>query len=279
MPEISPRGPDSRARDSSQSDGRPKCMAGTIRTLCRWFAVGLLCLLPGTGCSGPRPELVHLDSMVVVPAGSFLMGVDHPLPDEEGPQHAVYLTPFRIDTHEVTNTRYQRCVEDGACQEPKDLRYYADPSYADHPVVFVSWFDAVDYCEWAGRRLPSEAEWEKAARGDQALIFPWGNTLQRDRLNADNRVGATLPVGRFPEGSSPYGALDMAGNVWEWVDDWFEPYPGSTFNSEFFDRKYKVVRGGSWNHPAEDARTDHRDIAHPARTMAVVGFRCASSME
>jgi len=213
---------------------------------------------------------------VLIPAGTFLMGILRPYPNDEGPQHDVYLQAYRIDRCEVTNAEYRQCVVAGACSEPADLRPYADPGFADHPVVFVTWYNARDYCRWRGKRLPTEAEWEKAARGDDGRSFPWGNVLLRDRLNADNRFGGTTRVGSFPSGASPYGALDMAGNVWEWVDDWFEPYPGSTFRSDLFGQKYKVVRGGSWNHPAEDARTFHRDVAHPARAIRVVGFRCAA---
>ena len=214
---------------------------------------------------------------ILIPAGTFLMGISRPHPDDEGPQHDVYLQAYRIDRCAVTNDEYRQCVAAGACSEPADLRAFADPGFGDHPVVFISWYNARVYCRWLGKRLPTEAEWEKAARGDDGRSFPWGNEMLRDRLNADNRFGGTTRVGSFPSGASAYGVLDMAGNVWEWVDDWFVPYPGSTFHSDLFGQKYKVVRGGSWNHPAEDARTFHRDIAHPGRTIRVVGFRCAVS--
>lgn len=218
---------------------------------------------------GPRED------MVAVPAGSFSMGIDGPPVEDDTPRHRVDLPSFWIDKYEVTNDGYRKCVEDAACTEPQDLRYYQDPFYADHPVVFVTWYEARNYCRWDGKRLPSEAEWEKAARGPQGLIYPWGNQLNLRRLNADGRFGGTQPVESHPAGASPYGALDMAGNVWEWVADWYAAYPGSAFVSDFFGQKYKVVRGGSWNHPALDARTYHRDIASPHRALAVVGFRCA----
>lgn len=205
------------------------------------------------------------------------MGITRPRPDDEGPEQRIALKTYWIDRHEVTNADYRRCVEVGRCPEPADLRFYGEPRLANHPVVFVSWYAARDYCHWRGARLPSEAEWEKAARGEGGRTYPWGDELLRDRLNADQRLGGTSPVGSFPEGASPYGAVDVAGNVWEWVDDWYDAYPGSTFRSDLFGQKYKVVRGGSWNHPAEDARTFHRDLAHPARTIGVVGFRCVAS--
>ncbi len=217
--------------------------------------------------------------MVLIPAGAFLMGISRDHPDDEGPQQEVYLGAYWIDRYEVTNAGYRQCVATGACSEPADLRYYDDPRYATHPVVFVTWYNARDYCRWSGQRLPTEAAWEKAARGGDGRSYPWGNERIGDRLNADNRLGGTTPVGNYPSGASPYGVLDMAGNVWEWVDDWYGAYPGSTFRSDLFGQKYKVVRGGSWNHPTEDARTFHRDIAHPARAIGVVGFRCTASAE
>ena len=215
--------------------------------------------------------------MVFVPAGVFKMGANLERPGDEGPQHSVDLPAFWIDRYEVTNAEYWKCVEADFCSEPDDLRYYQDPEFEDHPVVFVSWYDAKAYCEWRHKRLPTEAEWEKAARGVDGRLYPWGNQLSGGRLNAGNRVGASMPVGSYPSGASPYGALDMAGNVWEWVSDWYAAYPGSRYQSDLFGEKYKVVRGGSWNHPDEDARSYHRDIAYPERALGVVGFRCARS--
>jgi formylglycine-generating enzyme required for sulfatase activity len=231
-------------------------------------------------CNFPRLPPAPGD-MVRVPAGPFRMGADRVPPDslrpeaDEGPQHTVRLDAYWIDRYEVTNAQFRDCARADACAEPDDLRYYADATYADHPVVFVTWYDARDYCGWAGKRLPSEAEWEKAARGTDGRIYPWGTGLALERLNADYRVGTTTAVGSYPGGASPYGAYDMAGNVWEWTSDWYAPYPGSSVHSDLFGEKYKVLRGGSWNHPPEDARVDHRDVAHPERAIQVVGFRCA----
>jgi formylglycine-generating enzyme required for sulfatase activity len=240
-----------------------------------WIAAGLSVILLAAVYSFSKGPNQSISEMVVVPSGSFLMGVDRSPADDEGPQHEVNLDTYWIDRYEVSNAEYRRCVEAGGCQEPKDLRFFNDPIFANHPVVYVTWYNAGDYCRWLGKRLPAEVEWEKAARGAQGWLYPWGDQLVRNWLNADNRIGSTQPVGSYPQGASPYGALDMAGNVWEWVDDWYQSYPGSTFQSDLFGIKYKVVRGGSWNHPAEDARSDHRDIAHPERAMGVVGFRCA----
>jgi formylglycine-generating enzyme required for sulfatase activity len=213
--------------------------------------------------------------MVTVPAGTFNMGADLVPAGDESPAHAVTLAAYRISRNEVSNANYRACVDAGACDEPQDLRFYDDPTAADQPVVFVTWFQAGAYCTWRHQRLPSEAEWEKAARGIRALIYPWGNTLEPADLNAGTQHDGPLAVGSFPGGASPYGALDMAGNVWEWTADWYLPYAGSASRSDLYGEKYKVVRGGSWNHPIQDARTFHRDIAHPKRALAVVGFRCA----
>lgn len=213
--------------------------------------------------------------MVPIPAGLFTMGADRSPLDDEVPRHSVHLDTYWIDRYEVTNAQYQNCVAAGACAEPDDLRYYADAAYAAHPVVFVTWYDAGDYCAWVGKRLPKEAEWEKAARGTDGRIYPWGAGVAADRLNAAYRVGATTAVGSYLAGASPYGAYDMAGNVWEWTADWYTPYPGASMQSDLFGAKYKVLRGGSWNHPDVDARVYHRDIAHPGRAIQVVGFRCA----
>ena len=204
------------------------------------------------------------------------MGADLPQLGDESPRHLVPLPAFRIDKYEVSNAQYKKCVEAGACNEPHDLRFYQNVNYADYPVVFVTWYEADAYCHWSDERLPAESEWEKAARGPQGWDYPWGNEPSPEKLNAGMRFDGTVPVGSFPEGASPYGALNMAGNVWEWTEDWYMAYPGSDFQSDLFGEKYKVVRGGSWNHPIEDARSFHRDIAHPSRALAVVGFRCSA---
>ncbi len=210
-----------------------------------------------------------------MPAGAFMMGADLAPAGDESPLHVMTLPTFWMQRYEVTNADYSACVAAGRCHEPQDLRFIADADAAHDPVVFVTWYDADAYCHWLDERLPTEAEWEKAARGTDGRAYPWGNEASPDRLNAGLRFDGTSEVGSFPTGASPYGALDMAGNVWEWTADWYEAYPASTFRSDLFGEKYRVVRGGSWNHAIQDAQTFHRDIAHPARALAVVGFRCA----
>jgi eukaryotic-like serine/threonine-protein kinase len=233
-------------------------------------------LLP-VACTIPGSSYAPHEEMVLVPAGAFIMGTDLSTNDADAtPAHIVQLEAFWIDQSEVTNAKYRGCIQAGGCPEPHDLRFYDDPTYADHPVVFVTWYAAQDYCRWAGKRLPTEAEWEKAARGEVGFSFPWGDEFDPGRLNAGQQLEGTAAVGSYPQGASPYGALDMAGNVWEWVADWYAAYPGSSYRSDFYGEKYKLVRGGSWNHPVEDAHSYHRDIAHPGRALAVVGFRCVS---
>ncbi len=242
------------------------------------------------------PSSVHSD-MVFVPAGSFVMGSDAGREDER-PPHEVYLHAFYIDRTEVTVANYARFLTrrgsltgcDGhvcadvwpenpqAALEETANGYRPRPGFARLPIFWVSWYGAQAYCQAQGKRLPTEAEWEKAARGTDGRAYPWGNEYDEGRANAGHRYNGPTPVGMFPAGASPYGALDMAGNVWEWVADGYAPYPGSTYTSPFFG-KYKVVRGGSWNHPVEDARTTARDIAHPARRLRVVGFRCVRDVE
>jgi formylglycine-generating enzyme required for sulfatase activity len=238
-------------------------------------AAALACL--ALACSAlPSREPLRAD-MVFVPAGDFLMGSDLNPPGDESPQHRLFLDDFWIDRLEVTNAEYRECVSAGRCSEPADLRAFSDPTFGSYPVVYVTWFQAEAFCAWRGKRLPSEAEWEKAARGTDGRSYPWGDVMQSDLLNAGGMSNGPRAVGSLPQGASPYGALDMAGNVWEWVEDWYAAYPGSAYTSDFYGEKYKVVRGGSWNHPVQDARTFHRDIASPWRALAVVGFRCAAS--
>nr|HID12875.1 formylglycine-generating enzyme family protein [Anaerolineae bacterium] len=242
---------------------------------------------------GLFPTALPPSDMVLVPAGEFIMGSEEGSPDEQ-PVRRVYLKAFYIDQYPVTNAQYAQflnAVEADLCEghicldtqtENPDShilyqqgRYAVEPGYERHPVTNVSWYGAQAYCRYYGKRLPTEAEWEKAARGTDGQAYPWGDSFDPHRLNSDYRVGDTTPVGNYPAGVSPCGAYDMAGNVWEWVADWYQAYPGSPYRSPFFGEKYKVVRGGSWNHPGSDARTTRRDIAHPDRRIHVVGFRCA----
>ena len=203
--------------------------------------------------------------MVYVPAGEFLMGrsdedLDAVLDEcsdcersrfaDEQPQHAVYLDAFWIDRTEVTDAQYDKCVEAGACEHRATI-YEQRPDAPDLPVAWVNWYDAQNYAAWAGGRLPTEAEWEKAARGENGQIYPWGNSPP-DCHNANYKgcAGKLLPVGSLPDGASPYGALDMAGNVEEWVADWYDEgyYSQSPFRNpqgpESGDRQ--ALRGGAF---------------------------------
>lgn len=253
--------------------------------------------------------------MVYVPAGEFLMGstdaeinalltqCSHCKREyfvDELPQHTVYLDAFWIDRTEVTNAQYRKCVEAGTCRAPTACDWgdptYGDASKADHPVVCVSWDDARTYCEWAGARLPTEAEWEKAARGSDGRLYPWGNTFDGSALNfcdrncefvwkdtnAEDGYARTAPVGSYPSGASPYGALDMAGNVWEWVNDWYD----ENYYSRSPDRnptgpdsgENRALHGGSWGDYWYHARAAHRHGhgVDPTFRSSYVGFRCGA---
>jgi formylglycine-generating enzyme required for sulfatase activity len=224
-------------------------------------------------------------AMVYVPAGEFTMGSadgDPDASDAEKPQHKVYLDAFWIDRTEVTKEQYQKCVATDQCVAPG----CSGTGQADHPVVCVSWQDAANYCAWAGRRLPTEAEWEKAARGlstgsGGGRIYPWGNEPPNDkRCNFNNNVGDTTAVGNYPDGVSPYGALDMAGNVWEWTTDWYDEkyYAGSPVQNPTgpASGQARVVRGGSWQNLQRTIRAANRARLAPVGVVTSnVGFRCA----
>ncbi len=231
-------------------------------------------------------------TLVCVPAGDFLMGstdADGNAYGDEMPQHTVYLDAYWIDQTEVTNAQYAQCVAAGVCRRPDSERswtrssYYGSSQYADFPVIEVSWDDAVDYCTWAGRQLPSEAQWEKAARGTDGRIYPWGNQAPNTNLlNYFNNLGDTTAVGSYPDGASPYGALDMAGNVWEWTADW---YDSDYYSSRTTWRNpagpssgdNRVLRGGSWNDSARAGRAALRGRVTPGSRASNLGFRCRLS--
>jgi formylglycine-generating enzyme required for sulfatase activity len=204
--------------------------------------------------------------------------------ENEQPIHTVALDGFWIDRTEVTNNQYRRCVEAKACQAPRtdeddwEEPDYYDASAGDHPVGWVTWEDAQTYCEWAGGRLPTEAEWEYAARGPQGSTYPWGENLPTCELvqfKACSEIGIA-PVGSFPGGVSWCGALDMSGNAFEWVADWYGPYASERqVNPTGPPGMDRVVRGGGWLSLSYEMRSAHRGPAFPDFSMNGRGFRCA----
>jgi formylglycine-generating enzyme required for sulfatase activity len=218
--------------------------------------------------------------MVEIPAGEFTMGNDAG-DDDEKPAHTVPLEAFEIDLFEVTNADFAKFVEETGYQTGAEKageagwRAYAEGK-DNHPVVKVTWNDANAYCEWAGKRLPTEAEWEKAARGTDGRTYPWGNEWDPAKANTkESGFRGTVAVGSFAEGVSPYGVFDMAGNVWEWTADWYQAYPGSTYQSEYFGEKFKVTRGGGWFQEEKLVTTFNRSATDPSAANDDLGFRCA----
>ncbi|MFC2028790.1 SUMF1/EgtB/PvdO family nonheme iron enzyme [Chloroflexota bacterium] len=226
---------------------------------------------------------------IYIPEGEFSMGSNFGDPDEK-PVHKVTLDAFWIDKTEVTNQMYQECVDAGVCNEPTDTssvtnnNYFFNPNFANYPVIYVTWYDAVDYCEWVGARLPTEAEWEKAARGDDARDYPWGNlTPTRNLANFDNNLGDTSEVGSYPEGASPYGVLDMAGNAYEWVNDRYDAdyYEVSPLENPMGSNSgtRRVLRSASFNTSETTIRASNRGSYPPDTTGDDDGFRCARDAE
>jgi formylglycine-generating enzyme required for sulfatase activity len=242
--------------------------------------------------------------MVYVPAGTFDMGssdyeIDREIQlcsldghcerssfESEQPVHTVHLDAFWVDRNEVTNAQYQLCVAARECSAPTETgsntrdSYFGNEQYDDYPVIYVSWDQAANYCKWIGGRLPTEAEWEYAARGPQRVIFPWGNGRPDNTLsNYNGNVGDTTEVGTYQAGASWCGALDMAGNVWEWVSDWFsyDYYMRSPPRNPRGSVSGEVhgLRGGAWTSNQHRVRTAQRDYyTDEWSPLHLVGFRC-----
>ncbi len=249
----------------------------------------------------PRPSTPPPLDRVLVAAGAFIMGADADGEPDERPRHTRTLPAFRIDRTEVSRESWSRCVRAGRCQDA-----WARATWTDRraPVTSVTWFMARDYCRWAGGRLPTEAEWEKAARGTDGRTFPWGAeppTPARAVYGQRMNVGQPAAVGTHPTGASPYGALDMAGNVWEWTATVYDPYGYRSPTTEatcatalatYADLQRRnlwaftgsmgiphncqqVLRGGAWNYRAAGLRVTNRVHHEPTGRYPVSGFRCA----
>jgi eukaryotic-like serine/threonine-protein kinase len=217
--------------------------------------------------------------MIYIPAGEFLMGSDTGDPNQR-PLRTVYLDAYWIDQTEVTNRHFNICIIDGGCRSLGPNTYLEDDSRGSHPVVYVTLDDAFDFCHWAGKTLPTEAQWEKAARGEDGRVYPWGDSAPNpNRLNYYDHIGSTTPVGSYPSGASPFGVLDMAGNVWEWTSDWYDAKyyqrapsvnpPGPDIGARH------VKRGGSWFTLADSAvTTTFRKHTGSTNRDYNIGFRC-----
>ncbi len=233
--------------------------------------------------AGEQLMKVKEDELVRVEAGPFEMGSNDG-DDDEKPAHTVTVEAFEIDRYEVTNAEYAACVDAGGCKPLPNNgsatrdNYYGQPGYADYPVISVDWYRARTYCQWRGARLPTEAEWEKAARGTGGRTYPWGEGIDCTLANYYGCKGDTTRVGTYPEGASPYGAYDMAGNVWEWTQSEYKDYPydANDGRNDFNDENrtnVRVLRGGSWY--SGNVRAASRDDLNPTLTDDLVGFRCA----
>jgi formylglycine-generating enzyme required for sulfatase activity len=221
-----------------------------------------------------------------VSAGEFQMGSEMGAEDER-PIHTVYLDTFDIGRYEVTNRQYAQCVRAGICNPPDNTYYFPNPDYAQYPVTDVSWFDAKAYCEWIGGDLPTEAQWEKAARGGlTGKLYTWGDEMPICQDGAPNGANfmnpgsceTMAPVGTYaPNG---YGLYDMAGNVWEWTADWYDAnyysLTGQNNNNPFgsFTGVTRILRGGAWNFGENALRVSTRTSYDPDLRFDNVGFRC-----
>ncbi|MBT5472627.1 MAG: SUMF1/EgtB/PvdO family nonheme iron enzyme [Nitrospina sp.] len=253
-----------------------------------------------------QPDLSLEGEMIHIASGHFIfgtnkkdetaealsLGIPKPWYADETPKQKIFLKGFYIDQFEVTNERYKKYVDDLGAVPPGDWK---DNNFAagknKHPVTWVTWFDAANFCQWAEKKLPSEKQWERAAKGTDGKEYPWGNEYQSGMANLSDRAGSKnkpVAVGSFPKSISNEGVHDLVGNVWEWVEDDYKPYKGSTHKNDYYDSGYKIIRG----HSASDighfpgalyanaikmfARSGYRQFANPDEPGPDVGFRCTS---
>ena len=272
----------------------------------KYTIICLLCLLiflSGCGDGGGALQPVKISpvdnkEMVLIPAGEFIMGTDKTDPEntqqkigtvkplflDQHPERKVHLDAYYIDRYEVTNAEYKVYMED--IKYPDYPSHWVNGTYpegkGDHPVTNVIWQEALAYALWAGKRLPTEAQWEKAARGPNGLSYPWGDEYVKGKANVGiEGEKKTVSVGSQPGDVSPYRVYDMAGNVMEWTLDWYEAYPGNTYKDPRFGRKFKVLRGNGFQkagHYFLDAYryTFNRTEVPPDEFFENVGFRCVT---
>jgi len=232
---------------------------------------------PGRRQTIPASKQPELPGMVYIPEGEFIMGSNEGFA-EERPAHIVYLKGFYIDRYEVTNAQYERfCRATGNPVPPHWKNDTCRPEEKNYPVVNVSYYDALAYARWAGKRLPTEEEWEKAGRGCDGRIYPWGNEWQANSANVSYWFGFGFPrpVGSYPAGASPYGVEDLAGNVREWTGSYFLPYAGNSGFNPAYGKELIVIRGGSFSKSRSFSFVFRRDAAKPETRAADLGFRCA----
>jgi formylglycine-generating enzyme required for sulfatase activity len=215
--------------------------------------------------------------VVYIPPGEFPMGLGLYPEGSEYPQHTVYVDGFWIGKYEVTNAQYRKCVDAGACDKPETSNRYGKSEYANCPVIYVSWYDAQDYARWVGGRLPTEPEWEKAARGTDGRTYPWGDVWDPSKCNTtEGGINDVTPVGKYsPAGDSPYGVSDMAGNVWEWTSSLLKPYPYNPGDGreDPQSKEDRVARGGSRSYAGDTSRSWFRYAISSKDARRSVGFR------
>lgn len=243
------------------------------------------------------PDKTAGDDMVYISAGEFVMGTDDEEPrilknphgyatafQEPRKRRTIYLKGFYIDKYEVTNRQYQKFVKETNYRLPDHWQHTGTypEGEGDYPVAFVTWWDAKTYCKWAGKRLPSEEEWEKAARGTDAREFPWGKEFDKTKANTwEAGLKNIHTVGRHEAGKSPYGVYDLAGNVMEWTSTEYRQYqhpPGEeSSNGQSLWLTMAILRGGAWSSDSKDAQTFSRVLSEPGIKSNGIGFRCAKN--